>query len=58
MDAIYCFLIMLIWLHYTSSDADVFFAMSNDNGQTFSIPTENISNNIGQSFYPQISSIS
>ena len=35
---------------------NIFFAASNDNGQTFSIQAKNISNNAGSSFEPQISS--
>ena len=37
------------------SSLDVFFAVSNDNGQTFSTPI-NLSNTIGYSIFPQISS--
>jgi hypothetical protein len=47
--------VYVVWEDNTLGNSEIFFAVSNDNGQTFSTP-ENISNNTGFSFAPQISS--
>jgi hypothetical protein len=43
-------------MDYTSNNFDVFFTSSNDNGQTFKSPL-NLSNNAGDSAYPQVSAV-
>jgi predicted neuraminidase len=47
--------VYVVWHDNTPGNYDIFFAVSNDNGQTFSMP-KNLSGNAGQSSYPQISS--
>jgi len=48
--------VYVVWMEeIPSGNFDIFFAVSNDNGQTFSTP-ENLSNNSGDSTSPQISS--
>jgi hypothetical protein len=47
--------VYVVWTDTTPGNADIFFAASNDGGLTFSEP-ENISENTGDSFVPQISS--
>ncbi len=47
----------VIWEDSTSGiDDDIFFARSTNGGQTFSSLPDNLSNNIGHSVIPQISS--
>jgi hypothetical protein len=46
--------VYVVWEDFTPGSPDIFFAESNDNGQTFSMP-ENLSNNAGASTFPQIS---
>jgi hypothetical protein len=46
--------VYVVWTDTPIGNGDIFFAVSTDNGQTFSLP-ENISNNAGGSFAPQIS---
>ena len=45
--------VYIIWKHEISGIFDIFFAVSNNNGQTFSNPI-NVSNNIGNSNDPKI----
>ena len=49
--------VYVVWEHSIGSSSNVFFAVSHDNGQTFTTPI-NISNNAGTGFssFPQISS--
>jgi hypothetical protein len=47
--------VYVVWDDDTPGNSEIFFAVSNDNGQTFSTPI-NLSNNAGRSFEPQISS--
>jgi hypothetical protein len=47
--------VYVAWEDETAGINEIFFAVSNDNGQTFSTPAENISNNTGSSEFPQIS---
>jgi len=49
----------VVWEDDTDNDFfnfDIFFSFSHDGGQTFSTPPDNLSNNIGRSQNPQISS--
>jgi hypothetical protein len=50
--------VYVVWLDDTSGNSETFFAVSNDNGQTFSNPPDNLSNDAGESFGQQISSSS
>ena len=45
--------VYIVWSDDTPSNRDILFAVSTDNGQTFSEP-DNISDNDGSSFQPQI----
>jgi hypothetical protein len=46
--------VYVTWQDGNLSNADIFFAASNDNGQTFTNPPLNLSNSIGQSDRPSI----
>ena len=48
--------VYVVWQDDTPGNNDIFFAVSNNNGQTFSTPVDNLSENIGDSIVPQISS--
>ena len=48
--------VYVVWADNTPGNSDIFFAASNDNGQTFSSPPDNLSENTGFSSSPQISS--
>lgn len=45
--------VYVVWDDWSQPGGEIFFVVSNDNGQTFSQP-ENISHNTGSSHYPQI----
>jgi hypothetical protein len=47
--------VYVVWEDYTFGSPEIFFAVSNDNGQTFSSPPDNLSNDTGFSRTPQIS---
>ena len=47
--------VYVVWYDNTPGNFDIFFAFSTDNGLTFSTP-DNLSENTGVSFVPQISS--
>ena len=49
--------VYVTWQDGTLSNADIFFAASTDNGQIFTNPPLNLSNNTGLSFAPQITAI-
>ena len=48
--------VYVTWADHTPGDADIFFAVSNNNGTSFGSPI-NISNNAGGSVVPQIATI-
>ena len=48
--------VYVVWQDDTPGNNDIFFAVSNNNGQTFSTPVDNLSENMGDSIVPQISS--
>jgi hypothetical protein len=48
--------VYVIWPAPAPSTSDIFFSFSHDNGQTFSSPPDNLSENTGVSEAPQISS--
>jgi hypothetical protein len=52
--------VYVVWQDSTpttpNNDVDIFFVASNNNGQTFSFPPDNLSNTITSSFDPKISS--
>ena len=48
--------VYVVWQDDTPGNNDIFFVVSNNNGQTFSTPVDNLSENIGDSIVPQISS--
>src|SRR5262249_4785077 len=45
--------VYVVWMDDTPGNADIFFASSTDGGASFSAP-QNLSNNAGNSIYPQI----
>jgi hypothetical protein len=47
--------VYVVWQDDTPGNVDIIFARSTDGGQTFSIPPDNLSENAGGSFGPQIS---
>ena len=49
--------VYVVWQDSTpTNNVDIFFVASNNNGQTFSFPPDNLSNTTGSSFDPKISS--
>jgi hypothetical protein len=47
-------IVYVVWVDDSNGgDEDIFFTVSNDNGQTFDPPTD-LSNNVGRSFNPQM----
>jgi hypothetical protein len=48
--------VYVVWTDNSAGNNEIFFAVSNDNGQTFSTPPDNLSENDGESHIPQISS--
>lgn len=48
--------VYVVWYDDTLGNKEIFFVVSNDNGQNFNTPPDNLSNNAGGSQFPQISS--
>ena len=48
--------VYVIWGEALPGNSEIFFSFSHDNGQTFSTPPDNLSENTGVSEAPQISS--
>jgi len=48
--------VYVVWIDGIFLSEEILFVVSNDNGQTFSTPPDNLSNTAGGSFAPQISS--
>ena len=43
--------VYVVWQDTSNGgDSDIFFTVSNDNGQTFDLPATDLSNNAGDSF--------